>query len=167
MINAQISNFVINSLTCNISQMYAYNLLRESFTQVFNLDVESALSVFTCTSPLQTIKGMLIGIIDLCYGADTSKTLSDDFHEDIYTMIEFSTTAYVNRNEKDAQRIAANVLRNALIKATYEVYPQRFTKDARIRPEEYPEEITELLKICDTIELQMQELGLKNIRKKL
>jgi len=117
-----IIEFIINTMMCNLSQMCAYKQMQDLLAQVFNLDMDATISVFTCASPLQTIKGMLIGIIDLHFGDNTSKTLSDNLHEELYTLIEYTAASSADADEENLRHSSALLIYNTLTKAASEVY---------------------------------------------
>lgn len=136
--NHEISTFIINTMVCNMSQMCAYQYMQESFSDIFNLDVDEIVSVFSCTSPLQTIKGMLTGIIDIYFGSDTNKKLPDGFQEGLYCMIEHTIKECMECEEEATVEHTKTLIRSAIANAADELYPEE-------RSEEFIEYLTEVL----------------------
>lgn len=109
-----LSEFITSTVMCNISQLLAYVQMQNTFSQVFNLDMDSTISVFTCASPLQTLKGILLGIVDLYLGSKKSKELSGAANEKLYRMIELVADTDISTNSDDLYRVSKLLIVNTL-----------------------------------------------------
>lgn len=85
-------DLIMGTLTGLIMQAGAYAQIKENIENIFNIDLESTVSSFTCLSPVIQIKGIIVGMIDLFCGKNTFSELSvsslDKIDDVVFRMLE-------------------------------------------------------------------------------